>query len=326
MKVVILAGGFGTRLAEETTAIPKPMVEIGQHPILWHIMQFYASYGFEEFVLALGYKADVVKNFFLQFADMASDLTIDLGAGTVERRRRHQECWKIHLIDTGLDTLTGGRVRRLAPLIRDDTFMLTYGDGVSDVQLDRLLEFHRSHGRLATVTAVPALARFGNIVFDGDKVVDFPEKRASEIAWINGGFMVMEPGVLDYPSKDDDVLEVDLLPATGSSPATGTRVSGNAGTRCATSRDSSGCGSPEHPRGSAGERAHAERSEVRSRPAYRSCAHADLMHPGARHRASRQHRRARDQDQGVPTLVDDPRLGNHKCVKACSGKRECLAI
>jgi glucose-1-phosphate cytidylyltransferase len=211
MKVVILAGGLGTRLAEETVTIPKPMVLIGQHPILWHIMKFYASYGFEEFVLALGYKAEVVKNFFLQFADMASDLTIDLGAGTVERRRRHEEAWKIHLIDTGLDTLTGGRVRRLAPLIGNATFMLTYGDGVSDVPLDRLLAFHRSHGMLATVTAVPALARFGNIVFDGDKVVDFAEKRANEVAWINGGFMVMEPGVLEYLSRDEDVLEVDLL-------------------------------------------------------------------------------------------------------------------
>src|SRR5262245_617978 len=126
MKVVILAGGLGTRLAEERVTIPKPMVLIGQHPILWHIMKFYASYGLEEFVLALGYKAEVVKNFFLQFADMASDLTVDLGAGTVERRRRHEETWKIHLINTGLDTLTGGRVRRLAPLIRDETFMLTW--------------------------------------------------------------------------------------------------------------------------------------------------------------------------------------------------------
>jgi glucose-1-phosphate cytidylyltransferase len=211
MKVVILAGGLGTRLAEETVTIPKPMVLIGQHPILWHIMKFYASYGFEEFVLALGYKAEVVKNFFLQFADMASDLTIDLGAGTVERRRRHEEAWKLHLIDTGLDTLTGGRVRRLAPLIRDATFMLTYGDGVSNVPLDRLLAFHKGHGKLATVTAVPALARFGNIIFDGDTVVDFAEKRTNEIAWINGGFMVMEPGVLEYLSKDDAVLEIDLL-------------------------------------------------------------------------------------------------------------------
>jgi glucose-1-phosphate cytidylyltransferase len=211
MKVVILAGGFGTRLAEETVAIPKPMIQIGQHPILWHIMKFYASYGFEEFVVALGYKAEVVKNFFLQFADMASDLTIDLGKGTVERRRRHEETWKIHLIDTGLDTLTGGRVLRLAPLISGETFMLTYGDGVSNVPLDRLLAFHKDHGKLATVTAVPALARFGNIVFEDDKVVAFAEKRATETAWINGGFMVMEPGVLGYLSKDDDVLEVDLL-------------------------------------------------------------------------------------------------------------------
>jgi glucose-1-phosphate cytidylyltransferase len=211
MKVVILAGGFGTRLAEETVTIPKPMVQIGQHPILWHIMKFYASYGFEEFVLALGYKADVVKSFFLQFADMASDLTIDLGAGTVERRRRQQETWKIHLIDTGLDTLTGGRVLRLAPFVRDGTFMLTYGDGVSDVPLDRLMAFHTSHGKLATVTAVPALARFGNIVFEGERVAGFAEKRTSENAWINGGYMVMEPGVLDYLSKDEDVLEVDLL-------------------------------------------------------------------------------------------------------------------
>jgi glucose-1-phosphate cytidylyltransferase len=211
MKVVILAGGFGTRLAEETVAIPKPMVQIGQHPILWHIMKFYASYGFEEFVVALGYKSEVVKNFFLQFADMASDLTIDLGAGTVERRRRHEENWKIHLIDTGLETLTGGRVLRLAPLIKNATFMLTYGDGVSDVPLDRLLAFHKSQGKLATVTAVPALARFGNIIFEGERVAGFAEKRADETAWINGGYMVMEPGIFDYLSKDEDVLEVDLL-------------------------------------------------------------------------------------------------------------------
>ena len=211
MKVVILAGGLGTRLAEETITVPKPMVQIGQHPILWHIMKFYASYGFEEFVVALGYRAEVVKNFFLHFADMASDLTVDLGAGTVERRRRHQEAWKIHLIDTGLETLTGGRVRRLAPLLGGGTFMLTYGDGVSDVPLDRLLAFHKSHGKLATVTAVPALARFGNIIFEGDRVADFAEKRMTDDAWINGGYMVMEPSVLDYLSRDEDVLEVDLL-------------------------------------------------------------------------------------------------------------------
>src|SRR3981189_2805062 len=186
MKGVILAGCVGARLAKETVSFPKPMVQIGQHPILWHIMKFYASYGFEEFVVALGYKAEVVKNFFLQFGDMASDLPIDPGARPVERRRRHDENWRIHLIDTGLDTLTGGRVLRLAPLISNGTFMLTYGDGGSDVPPDRLLAFHKSHGKLATVAAVPALARFGNIVFEGERVTGFAEKRANEIAWING--------------------------------------------------------------------------------------------------------------------------------------------
>jgi len=210
-KVIILAGGMGTRLAEETITLPKPMVRIGQHPIIWHIMKIYESYGFDEFVVALGYKAESIKDFFLHFADLASDLTIDLAAGTVARRRCQQEAWKIHLIDTGLETLTGGRVRRLAPLIGRQTFMLTYGDGVSDVRLDRLLAYHRDHGKLATVTAVPAVARFGNVIFDGEQVVRFAEKRSSDEAWINGGFMVMEPDIFQYLNKDDDVLEVDLL-------------------------------------------------------------------------------------------------------------------
>lgn len=161
MKVVILAGGLGTRLAEETVSIPKPMVPVGNHPILWHIMKIYASYGFEEFVLALGYKAELVKSFFLQFGDLASDLTIDLGTGIVERRRRHKESWKIHLIDTGLETLTGGRLRRLADTIGNETFMLTYGDGVSDIPIDKLLAYHRSRAvscaasRAADLPATP---------------------------------------------------------------------------------------------------------------------------------------------------------------------------
>jgi glucose-1-phosphate cytidylyltransferase len=215
MKVVILAGGFGTRLAEETVAIPKPMVEIGRHPMLWHIMKYYASYGFEEFVVALGYKSEVIKNFFLHFFDFESDLTIDLAAGTVERRRRPQEAWKVHLMDTGLRTQTGGRLRRLASTIGGDTFMLTYGDGVSDVPLDRLLSFHRRTGKLVTVTAVPAPARFGGIAFDGDRIVGFAEKRAGGDGWINGGFMVMEPGVLRYLERDEDSLEVALLERLG---------------------------------------------------------------------------------------------------------------
>jgi len=217
MKVVILAGGFGTRLAEETVAIPKPMIQIGQHPILWHIMKFYASYGFEEFVVALGYKSEVVKNFFLHFADFESDLTIDLASGQVERRRRQLETWKVHLIDTGLETMTGGRVRRLAPIIGHETFMLTYGDGVSNVPLDVLLDYHRSQGKLVTVTAVPAPARFGGIAFDGEGLVGFAEKLAGGEGWINGGFMVMEPDVFDLLSGDDDILEVQVLERLGRS-------------------------------------------------------------------------------------------------------------
>ena len=214
MKVVILAGGFGTRLGEEIV-VPKPMVRIGPHPMLWHIMKFYASYGFDEFVVALGYKAEVVKGYFLQFADMASDLTVDLASGTVERRRRHQERWTVHLIDTGLDTLTGGRVLRLASIIGGETFMLTHGDGLSDVPLDRLLAHHRAQGKLVTVTAVPAPARFGGIAFEGDRIVGFAENHASGDGWINGGYMVMEPGVLEYFDGDKDSLEASLLERLG---------------------------------------------------------------------------------------------------------------
>jgi len=215
MKVVILAGGFGTRLAEETVSLPKPMVQVGQHPMLWHIMKYYASYGFEEFVVALGYKAEVVKNFFLHFADFESDLTIDLATGTVERRRRQLESWKIHLIDTGLETMTGGRVRRLAPIIGRETFMITYGDGVSDVPLDALLAYHRSQGKFVTVTAVPAPARFGGIAFEGEGLVGFAEKLAGGEGWINGGFMVMEPDVFELLSSDDDILEIQILERLG---------------------------------------------------------------------------------------------------------------
>jgi glucose-1-phosphate cytidylyltransferase len=211
MKVVILAGGFGTRLSEETIVTPKPMVQIGPHPIIWHIMKGYAAFGFSEFVVALGYKGEVVKDYFLHYGELAGDLTIDLGRGTIEHTRRAHEDWVVHLVDTGLNTLTGGRIKRLAPLIGNQAFMLTYGDGVADVDPRRVLAFHRAHRCLATVTAVRPPARFGGIVFDGDKVVGFAEKRQTEEGWINGGFMVLEPGVLDYLKGDEDVLEVDLL-------------------------------------------------------------------------------------------------------------------
>jgi glucose-1-phosphate cytidylyltransferase len=211
MKVVILAGGFGTRLSEETIVTPKPMVQIGPHPIIWHIMKGYAAFGFSEFVVALGYKGEVVKDYFLHYSELAGDLTIDLGRNTIEHTRRAHEDWVVHLVDTGLNTLTGGRIKRLAPLIGNEAFMLTYGDGVADVDPRRVLAFHRAHRCLATVTAVRPPARFGGIVFDGDKVVGFAEKRQTEEGWINGGFMVLEPGVLDYLKRDEDVLEVDLL-------------------------------------------------------------------------------------------------------------------
>jgi glucose-1-phosphate cytidylyltransferase len=213
MKVVILAGGFGTRLSEETGVIPKPMVQIGGQPIIWHIMKTYAYWGFKEFVVALGYKAEVIKDFFLHYGELSGDLTVNLGEGTVTQTRRPHEDWVVHLVDTGLNTMTGGRLKKLARLISDGTFMLTYGDGVSDVNIPNLLEHHRSRGGLATVTAVQPPARYGNISFEGDHVVGFAEKRQADEGWINGGFMALEPQVLDLLHSDTDILEVDLLEA-----------------------------------------------------------------------------------------------------------------
>jgi glucose-1-phosphate cytidylyltransferase len=203
MKVVILAGGVGTRLAEETTIKPKPMVEIGGKPILWHILQHYSSYGFDEFCIALGYKGDIIKKYFLDFFAMASDLTVDTRTGQVVQHDGARPNWKVHLIDTGLDTHTGGRVKRLQPILGNDTFMLTYGDGVSDVNLRDLLAFHRAHGKLVTLTAVHPAARFGQLDIRGGKVAEFEEKPQTKEGWINGGFMVMEPGVFDYIHGDD---------------------------------------------------------------------------------------------------------------------------
>ncbi len=202
MKVVILAGGIGTRLAEETTIKPKPMVEIGGRPILWHIMQHYASYGFNEFCVALGYKGDHIKKYFLDLYAMACDLTIDTRDGRVAQHDGQRPNWRVHLIDTGLDSHTGGRVRRLRPQVGDETFMLTYGDGVSNIDLCKLLEFHRSHGKLVTLTAVRPLARFGQLDISDGKVAEFEEKSQTKEGWINGGFMVMEPGVFDYIDGD----------------------------------------------------------------------------------------------------------------------------
>jgi len=211
MKVVILAGGFGTRLSEETVVTPKPMVEVGQVPIIWHIMKLYAHWGFKEFVIALGYKSDVIKNYFLHYAELSGDLTVDLGNRSVKQTRAPKEDWVIHLVDTGIETLTGGRLKRLQDVVGDETFMLTYGDGVADVNVNEVIKLHRFLGGLATLTAVRPPARFGGITFNEDHVTGFAEKRQVDEGWINGGFMVLEPACFNYLNCDDDVLEIDLL-------------------------------------------------------------------------------------------------------------------
>ena len=211
MKTIILAGGLGTRLAEETAIRPKPMVEIGGKPILWHIMNIYAAFGFKEFVLALGYKGEEIKKYFLNFYMLNNDLSIDLSNGHAEPHSGQQPHWKVHLVDTGNVTQTGGRIKRLQPLIGNESFMLTYGDGVANVDIQRLVAFHKSHGKLATVTAVRPPARFGKIVFDGDRVVEFTEKPQTSEGWINGGFFVLEPGVFDYIEGDETAWEREPL-------------------------------------------------------------------------------------------------------------------
>jgi glucose-1-phosphate cytidylyltransferase len=217
VKVAILAGGAGTRLAEETSARPKPMVEIGGKPILWHIMRSYSHFGFDEFALALGYKAEYIKRYMLDLLQLNGALRIDYSARDVQRNGHDSasfdgvERWQVDLVDTGLETQTGGRIKRLAPYLGRSTFMLTYGDGVADVRLDDLLQFHREHGRLATITTVRPPARFGMLELAGDQVVSFREKRPDDGDWINGGFFVLEPEVLDYIDGDDSVWEREPL-------------------------------------------------------------------------------------------------------------------
>jgi glucose-1-phosphate cytidylyltransferase len=211
MKVIILCGGLGTRLREETELRPKPMVEVGGRPLLWHIMKHYGHYGFDDFVIALGYKGDVIKRYFLEYHAISSDVTVCLRTGGIEIHDGDRENWTVHLVETGLTTQTGGRLKRLAPWIGNEAFMLTYGDGVSDVNLPELLAFHQPHGRLATVTAVRPPARFGEIVLADRDVVRFSEKPQVGEGWINGGFMVCEPGVLSHIANDDSSLERDAL-------------------------------------------------------------------------------------------------------------------
>jgi glucose-1-phosphate cytidylyltransferase len=213
MKVVILAGGLGTRLQEETVARPKPMVEIGGRPILWHIMHMYAAHGFKEFVVALGYKAEVVRSYFLHYHHIGRDFSIQLADGSTQMHGRATEDWLVHLIYTGADTQTGGRIRRLRDWIGNEPFMLTYGDGVADVNIGELVKFHKSHGKMATVTAVRPPARFGGLVLNDDAVRRFEEKPQIGEGWINGGFFVLQPQVLDFIGGDDVLWERGPLEA-----------------------------------------------------------------------------------------------------------------
>lgn len=211
MKVVILAGGLGTRLSEETSTRPKPMVEVGGRPLLWHIMHLYATHGLNEFVLALGYKAEMVRSYFLSYHAVARDTTVRLADGSATVHGEPREDWTLHLIDTGLETQTGGRLRRLRQWLGNEPFCLTYGDGVSDIDIGRLIAFHEKHGKLATVTAVRPPARFGGLELDGDAVRKFAEKNQTSEGWINGGFFVLQPGVLDYIAGDSTLWEHEPL-------------------------------------------------------------------------------------------------------------------
>jgi len=212
MKVAILAGGFGSRLAEETEIKPKPMVEIGGRPILWHIMMIYSHYGFNDFVIALGYKGEIIKKYMLDYRALSSNnLTVNFKTGEPDFHDGNNLEWSVQLIDTGIKTQTGGRIKRLAPYIGNETFMLTWGDGVSDVNLHELLAFHKSHGKLATMTSVRPPARYGHMEIEGDNVVEFSEKPQTGEGWINGAFFVLEPGVFDYIDRDETQFEKEPL-------------------------------------------------------------------------------------------------------------------
>lgn len=212
MKVVILAGGFGTRISEESHLKPKPMIEIGEKPILWHIMKHYSQYGHNEFIICLGYKQYVVKEFFADYFLHTSDVTFDLVNNSMKVHNNYSEPWKVTLIDTGLHTMTGGRVKRIKDYVGDEPFMLTYGDGVSDIDLKELEEFHRAHGKIATISAVNIGQRFGVLDLSGDgQIHSFREKNDSDGGVINGGFMVMNPEVFDYIAGDSTVFEKEPL-------------------------------------------------------------------------------------------------------------------
>ena len=212
MKVIILSGGFGTRIAEYTSIIPKPMIRIGGKPIIEHIMEIYAKFGHKDFYLALGYKSEVIKEYFYNYAFLNSNFQINLKDGKVTPFEKNEKDWKINLIDTGINTMTGGRLKRLKKFIGDETFLLTYGDAVTDLNINKVLEFHKKHGRLVTVTGVRPPARFGELTInDFNAVLEFKEKPNTHAGWINGGFFVMEPEFLDYIDSDQSILEKEPL-------------------------------------------------------------------------------------------------------------------
>lgn len=212
MKVVLLAGGLGTRLREETEFRPKPMVDVGGRPILWHIMKSYAHYGFTDFVVCLGYKGDVIRDYFLNYENRHRDVTVTLGTRDVDVLTNHAEAgWRVTLAETGDKTLTGGRLRRVAPYLGRERFMVTYGDGVADIDITRLMAFHEAHGRLGTITAVRPSSRFGEVVIDRGVVQAFAEKPQVQAGWINGGFFVFQPEVLDLLTGDEESLEQSVL-------------------------------------------------------------------------------------------------------------------
>jgi glucose-1-phosphate cytidylyltransferase len=211
MKVGILAGGLGSRLAEETEIRPKPMVEIGGRPILWHIMKYYSAFDFNQFVIALGYKGEYIKKYMVDYCHLYNDVTVHQGQGRIEVHEGPRDDWTAELIDTGQQTQTGGRILRLKPYMGDETFMLTWGDGVADIDLKALLAFHKAHGKLATLTAVRPTARFGRLELDGNQIAEFSEKPQTGEGWINGAFFVLEPGIFDYIAGDDTQWEKEPL-------------------------------------------------------------------------------------------------------------------
>tara|TARA_B100001964_G_scaffold34661_1_gene37017 strand:+ start:14069 stop:14824 length:756 start_codon:yes stop_codon:yes gene_type:complete len=208
---VILAGGLGTRLSEYTDTIPKPMVTVGGRPIIWHIMHMYARFGHKDFYLALGYKSEVIKEYFLHYRNLNADFTIDLGNGDVNSHQTDEIDWKVTLVDTGLDSMTGGRIKRMQPLIGNEPFLLTYGDGVADIDISALVDFHRSHGKMVTISAVHPAARFGELDMDEDRVICFQEKPQTAQGWINGGYFVIEPEFFDLIEGDSTALEKQPL-------------------------------------------------------------------------------------------------------------------